>query len=123
VFKGTPFEHGAEIGKYDIDNLIDPRKRNALLHWWDDEYAAMERRGVETGYRQAIKEGEAGCAIFIDKECEMIDVQATTIAGVLVKLETALNTVCPEGREEEATYSAMAWNALGDLKWLAVVRS
>jgi hypothetical protein len=115
VFDGTPFEHGTEVGRGHIQMLLRPEKREALLKWWDDSMAEMERRGEVTGYRQANDELDAMTDRLIDKECELADVQATTIAGALERLRTALATIC---HDEETTYEKMALGALADLKRL-----
>ena len=96
--------------------LLPPEDKQALLKWWDDTHADMERRVVETGYKQANKDLDAAVDVFLQKECEMADVQAITFAGALVKLETALNTVIDD--DEPAAYQRMALGALADLKRL-----
>ena len=121
VFNGAPFKHGAEISEYEIGGLSDPRKREALLRWWNDERAAMDRRGEETGYIQANDELDAMTDRLIDKECELADVQATTIAGAIARLDIALNTICTD--PDPSAYERMALGALQDLKRLAATQS
>jgi hypothetical protein len=54
IFKGTRFEDGASIGRDEIERamFLHDKKLEALLKWWDDTRAEMDRRGIETGYRR-----------------------------------------------------------------------
>lgn len=76
----------------------------------------MVRLAEVTGYRQASKDLDAAVSVFCDKEGEMADVQATTIPGALVRLETALKTVADS--DDPDTFERMALGALADLKRL-----
>jgi hypothetical protein len=117
IFKGTSFADGYSVTRYEIEHVILFREkdREALLRWWDDTRADMERRAIESGYRRACEESEAACAAMIDKECELVEVQATTIAGAMVKLEAAVN---PDCLEMDCAYQRMLWGAVQDLKRL-----
>jgi hypothetical protein len=109
---------GEQISRGFIERvLVFPIQNCAVvLKWWDEEYAAMERRAVECGYKQAVAESEAACKAMCEKEHELADVQAATFAGAIVRLETALDTIVSD---EPSTYEQMALGALQNLKRLA----
>src|SRR5262249_27975292 len=63
VLHGLPWEDGYNLNRDEIEQMTFFRepspKREALLAWWDGEHAAMDRRGIETGYKQANEELDA----------------------------------------------------------------
>jgi hypothetical protein len=117
VFDGLEVEDSETgIARWDIEHadlLAD--KREALLKWWDETYAEMNRLADVTGYRQANTELDAMTERLIDKECELADVQAATIPGALERLKTALDMIITG---EPSTYEQMALGALADLRRL-----
>ena len=121
VFKGMPWPDGYNLMREEIERrgqfVADARgKKEGLLKWWDDAAAEMKRLAEVTGYRQASKDLDAAVDAFVDKQCEMADVSATTVAGALTRLEQGVEVVCDD--EEPGAYQRMVTGAIADLKRL-----
>ena len=120
VFKGMRFKHGAEVRPDDIvthNFLMPPDRVRALQQWWDRAVAEGCRRAEATGYTKATAELEEVGAAMVEKECELADVQATTLAGVVVRLEAALGVAGLD--PDQYAYDRMLLGALADLRRLS----